>query len=314
MSHDFKLIVAIGADPTIKLHRYCKRNWQNYFDYIDFDDYFFHSRSLTEDSDFVSPNEIVFSLPEELRNALALSIGNDGVYHSDWTGEFGRSVILSHKKLWRLLLNRVSTDFVLYCPTATSVIDIEQIKSYLQLHYDKPGYFYGGAPVPIVHQPSAEKFWFISGSGVFMSRATLELLLARLNDGVPNMNDDLLFALFLGELPRQIICRRSLAVKRSIYEEYDTMTEYVKNLRKEGYFCFRINSSRSKELIGGRDSNDSMLHSLVFNVVMRARQQPVKYISHEFIHSCTQIGVKVDGPALQPGQLYRDHSTVVSGF
>ena len=314
MSHNFKFIVCISADPTIKLHRHCKRNWQNYFDYTDFGEYYFISRSLTLDSDLILPNEFVFSMPENLRKALSASVERDGVHHSDWAGDFGRSVIIAFKKMLTSLLRSNDGDFILYCPTATSVIDIEQIKTYIHEHYKQPGHFYGGAPVPIIHWPTSSKFWFISGSGLIMSRTTIEVLLTRLNDGLPRMTDDLLYAILLEDLPRHIICRQSLAVTRNIAEEYDALQKEVQRLREQGHFCFRINSSGSKELVGGRDANDSLLHSLVFNVLLKDRHKPVKYISDNFRNGCRQIGVEVNGVALPAGKLYLNNSGVVNDF
>jgi hypothetical protein len=314
MPNNLKLIVCIGADPTIKLHRHCKRNWQNYFDYIDFENYYFTSRSLTLDSDLILPNEFVFSLPEDLRKALSESVKRDGVYHSDYAGEYGLAVIHGHQKLLTSLLRNNDGDFIMYSPSATSVIDIEQIKTYIQEHYKQPGHFYGGAPVPIIHWPTSSKFWFISGSGLMMSRATIELLLTRLNDGLPRMTEDLLYAILLEDLPRHIICRQSLAVTKSIAREYDAFQRQVQQLREQGHFCFRINSSGSKELVGGRDLNDSLLHSLVFNVLLKDRHKPARYISDNFRNGCTQIGVEVNGVALPAGKLYFKDSEVVNDF
>ena len=313
MKSKTRVIVGIGADPLIKLHRYCKRNWTNYFDYIDFKDYYFVSRSLESDSDTYLANEIVYALPKEIQNSISSSIGKSSEYHNDWGGDFGRSVITTSIKFYKFLINSTPEDFVFYSPTATSAIDIEQVIAYIDSHYHSYSYFFGGAPIPIVHRPTSDIFWYVSGSGMMMSKKTLALLCARL-EGTPAMTDDLLYGILLSDHPRHVITRKSLSVARSIREEYEEMFRRVDELRKLGCFCYRINSSWSNNLEGGRDRNDSLLHGLAFNVLLKNRDLPSVYSSDDFQANCKQLGFEFRPPTLMSGQFHGDGSVVIGGF
>jgi hypothetical protein len=308
-----RIIVGIGADPLIKLHRYCKRNWINYFDYIDFKDFYFVSRSLESDSDKYLDNEIVYSLSKEIRDSISFSINKSNEYHNDWSGDFGKSVLMTSIKFYRFLIDSNPEDFVLYTPTATSAIDIEQIKIYIENCYSPHSNFYGGAPIPIVHRPSSDVFWYVSGSGMMMSKSTLALLCARL-ESAPVLTDDLLYGILLSDHPRYVITRKSLSVTRSIHHEYDEIFRKVDEYRKHGCFCFRLNSSWSEKLEGGRDENDSILQGIAFNVLLKHRNLPVMYSDNDFRVICKQLGFDFCPPTLSSGHFYGGDSVVIAGF
>lgn len=313
MKPDYKFLVLIGSDSQIQLHRCCRRNWENYFDLLGFHDYYFYSRSFDLCCDDVVGHDLVVSWPVDLREGLLRKFEEVGPHYADWSGIFGQAMLKASATAFRLLLNRYPDDFVLHCPTSTSAIDIEAVQTFVSLNY-LGGHFYGGSPVPVLNQSNSQLFWYISGSGLTMSRSTIETLLSR-SENVPTFADDFLYGLLLHDLPRSVFQRRSIAIEKNIVVEFEATFNKINSFRQEGIFSFRFNSSFSPGLEGGRDSNDSLTQNLGMNILFKSRGLPVQYVSQEFLSLCERFSSKFESNLLQPGSFQAsDTNVIVSGF